>query len=75
MSVEGSKRPFCAHTASTAGPDRAIVLSTFQYRGVLQIWLIVQQMPTGADGGCLDIFFARLHFPLSFSQSLKECSI
>ena len=41
----------------------------FQCRGVLLIWIIVGQGPValavGAGGGCLDIFFSYLSFPLS----------
>ena len=53
---------------------------TFQCRGVLLIWVIVEQGPIalaigagggggGGGGGCLDIFFSRLSFLFSFSLS------
>ena len=49
-----------------------MVLSNFQCRGVLLIWIRVGQGPTvlavGAGGGCLDIFSLVYHFsflPLS----------
>ena len=48
----------------------------FQCRGVLLIWNIVEQGPTGlavdAGGGCLDIFFFSC---LSFLSSSAEISI
>ena len=48
----------------------------FQCRGVLLIWIIVEQGPialaVGAGGGCLDIFFSRLSFLFSFSLSLGD---
>ena len=43
----------------------------FQCRGVLLIWIIIGQGPTalavGAGWGCMDIFFSRLSFLISFS--------
>ena len=39
--------------------------------GVLLIWIIVGQGPED----CLDIFFSRLSFLLSFSLSLGDCPI
>ena len=52
----------------------------FQYRGVLLVWIIVEQGPTGltvgAGGGCLDIFSRVYHFsPLSHSLSGRRPDI
>ena len=48
----------------------------FQCRGVLLIWIRVEQGPTvlavGAGEGCFDIFFSRLSFLFSFSLSLGD---
>ena len=49
----------------------------FQCRGVLLIWIRVEQGPTavGACGGCLDIFFSRLSLLFSFFLSLGDGQI
>ena len=48
----------------------------FQCQDVLLIWIRVGQGPTalavGVGGDCLDIFFSRLSFLLSFSLSLGD---
>ena len=56
---------------------------TFQCRGILLIWIIVEQGPialaVGAGGGCLDIFlssfFSLFFFPLweTARHRLKYC--
>ena len=56
-----------------------MVLENFQCRGVVLIWIRVGQRPTalavGTGKGCLDIFFSRLSFLLSFSLSLGDGTI
>ena len=52
-----------------------MVLSNFQGRGVLLIWIIIWQGPialaVGAGGGCLDIL-TPLSFHFSISISLRD---
>ena len=51
-----------------------MVLGNFQCRGVIQIWIIVEQgpilIPAEAGGGCLDIFSLPFHISYFFRSRL-----
>ena len=53
-----------------------MVLGKLPVPGRPTVWIIVGQGPTalavGAGGNCLDIFFSRLSFLVSYSLSLGE---
>ena len=60
------------------GRDVQWCLVNFQCRGVLLVWVVVEQGPTalavGAGGGCLDVFAPVYHFS-SFSLSGRRPNI
>ena len=67
---------FSVPGAGEGGPGGAMLLVNFHCRGVLLIWIVVEQGPTavavGAGGGCFGHFSLFFHFFFLSSQSLGD---